>query len=252
MAKLRAVLHRKSDLDNIPKQERTFYLMAGQLANDINILGKLLIFATTASKEPGEPRQWAGMTTAVLILEILAGRLYEGYRLIDKAFSARKLRAKYTDDLNPGAMAKLDTLNRYFSSDNAIKRVRHKFASHFGVEEIEATYAGLSHDFAFIDLVSDEYRGHTLFYGAEQLSFQTLAEVVGGEPGRAFDKLIKETLEMQADMGVFLGYFIEAIWRRHLNFTEANVKKVEVQSDGPIDTYSLPFFCDPPKSWNRG
>jgi hypothetical protein len=35
----------KADLDKIPHDERVFYLMVGQLSNDINILTKILWFA---------------------------------------------------------------------------------------------------------------------------------------------------------------------------------------------------------------
>jgi hypothetical protein len=35
----------KAHLDQIPHDERVFYLVAGQLSNDINILTKLLWFA---------------------------------------------------------------------------------------------------------------------------------------------------------------------------------------------------------------
>ena len=33
----------KADLDRVPPDERFFYVMAGHLANEVNILGKLLI-----------------------------------------------------------------------------------------------------------------------------------------------------------------------------------------------------------------
>jgi hypothetical protein len=247
MAVLRSAHHTKADLDRIPDDERTFYLMAGQLANDINILGRLLSFAASTPR-PDTPRMWAGLTQMLLIAKLLAARLFEGHRLISQTFSARKLRAKYLDDLPPKAIENLDKINRYFGSENLIERVRNKFANHFDVEQIEALYEQLPPEADFVDLVSDEYRGHTLFYGAEVLSFHAMAEAVG-EPNAlaAIHKLMKETINMSVLMGEFIGPFIQLMWERYLVFTPAKIKKIKITSDGPINSYSLPMFCAPPK-----
>jgi hypothetical protein len=55
----------KTDLDKIPEDERFVYLVAGQLANDVNILSKLLIGAHNVNlagdgARQNDPRRHAG------------------------------------------------------------------------------------------------------------------------------------------------------------------------------------------------
>jgi hypothetical protein len=44
----------RAQLDKIPNDERVFYFMAGQLANDVNALQKLLLFAINQHLAPEE------------------------------------------------------------------------------------------------------------------------------------------------------------------------------------------------------
>jgi hypothetical protein len=64
--------------------------MAGQLHNDINILSKLLIAVSKEMKLVfNEPPKRSGASAQVLLLfKLTAGRLYEGYKMISKTFSA--------------------------------------------------------------------------------------------------------------------------------------------------------------------
>jgi hypothetical protein len=55
MPELECIRLTKTDLDRIPSDERFFYLMAGHFADDVNILGQLLIAAfNSAFARPGE------------------------------------------------------------------------------------------------------------------------------------------------------------------------------------------------------
>ena len=61
----------KADLDKIPFDERAFYLMAGQLANDINIFGKLTIFSSN-KPESNPLSQLASLTQTFLLIKLRA------------------------------------------------------------------------------------------------------------------------------------------------------------------------------------
>jgi hypothetical protein len=79
----------KAHLDQIPHDERVFYLMAGQLSNDINILTKLLWFAFNQHMKTEGVVKEASLSQTVV--KLLAGKLYEGHSLIRSLFSAKKL-----------------------------------------------------------------------------------------------------------------------------------------------------------------
>ena len=75
----------KALLNKVPEDERTFHLMAGQLANDLNILSKLIIiFSNPVSGH--EILRRANTTSAILLIKLLAGRLNEGWELMCRHF----------------------------------------------------------------------------------------------------------------------------------------------------------------------
>lgn len=102
MTQLAALTLTKSQLDQIPDDERLFYFMAGQLHNDINILSKLLIAVSKEMKLVfNEPPKRSGASAQVLLLfKLTAGRLYEGYKMISKTFSAKGFLNKYKIDMS--------------------------------------------------------------------------------------------------------------------------------------------------------
>jgi hypothetical protein len=96
MAQVIRIRLTKGQLDKIPRNERVFYFMAGQLANEINILTKLVWFGMNQERAAakGVPQE-AALSQTLLLIKILAGKLYEGHALTGKAFSATKLYQKY-------------------------------------------------------------------------------------------------------------------------------------------------------------
>jgi hypothetical protein len=126
MAEIHALSFTKAQLDLIPTDERLFYFMAGQILNDINILTKILIFAVnelTLSSTEG-PERSAAKAQVVLILKLLAGRLYEGHKTISSTFSAKGFYKKYAADMSSDSVTELHKINKYFGSKNAIQRIR--------------------------------------------------------------------------------------------------------------------------------
>ncbi len=129
----------KKQLDRIPDAERLFYFMAGQLSNDVNILTKFLTFSINEAKSAvGEPpKRSAAIAQVILVLKFLAGRLYEGHKMINETFSAKKFRKKYAAEMTPVTIASLDDINKYFGPASLIQRIRRKFAFHMDASEIE-------------------------------------------------------------------------------------------------------------------
>jgi hypothetical protein len=143
--------------------------MAGQLANEINILTKLVWFGMNQERAAakGVPQE-AALSQTLLLIKILAGKLYEGHALIGKAFSAKKLYQKYQNRLNDEGRNSLQQINRYFgNSDNMIKRIRNEFAFHFETNEIDAIYDQLPSDGSLCEYWGTQYAGHNLYFGAE-------------------------------------------------------------------------------------
>jgi hypothetical protein len=82
----------KALLNKVPEDERTLHLMAGQLANDLNILSKLIIILLNPVSGHEIIRN-ANTTSATLLIKFLAGRLNEGWELmVSSVFPEQKIR----------------------------------------------------------------------------------------------------------------------------------------------------------------
>lgn len=104
----------RAHFDRVPEQEALVYLMLGQLANDINILQKLLIFAIDAFGEGSEPERHAAVAQAMLTERMLAGRLYEARQFVQTADCSRTMKS-YEADLTEewrDARKKLNTSSK--------------------------------------------------------------------------------------------------------------------------------------------
>jgi hypothetical protein len=161
VAELKRIHLTKTDLDRISGDERFFYLMAGHLANDVNILGKLVIVAFNTAYRDGvilkdEPHGQAGLAQLFLLLKLLAGRLHEASRLIDAHYFAKGLHRKYESLMAKKAREARQQFSKYFGHDtNVISHVRNKVAFHFDREEIDKLYAALDDDYSFVTYVGE-------------------------------------------------------------------------------------------------
>jgi hypothetical protein len=131
MPRLRRILLTKTDLNRIPADERFFYFMAGHLANDANILGKLLIAAfNSAFARPGEPcatnyTNNAGLAQLFLVVKLFSGRLHEANSLISAHYFAKGLHPKYEGEMSERARDARQLFSAYFGSEsNIITKIR--------------------------------------------------------------------------------------------------------------------------------
>ena len=252
MTQLAALTLTKTQLDQIPADERLFYFMAGQLYNDINILTKLLTAAINELELVGgkeRPKRSAAVSQVLLLLKLTAGRLYEGHKMINETFSAKGFLKKYKAEMSSATFVSLDTLNKYFGGKSAIQRIRTKFAFHLNAESIAAAYANAPQEFTSVEYLSKRYSGHNLFNTSERLSL--IAIVGDGENWQdTIDQIVGEITETCVTVGTFLMGFIGIIFNKHLGLTMEHLEAaaITITDDPSIDDLRLPFFCLPPRS----
>ena len=256
MTQLAALTLTKTQLDQIPADERLFYFMAGQLHNDINILGKILAAATNELKLVGgePPKRSAGLAQVLLLLKLTAGRLYEGQKMISETFSAKGFRKKYKAEMSSATFVSLDTLNKYFGRKSTIRRIRTKFAFHLDAASIATAYANAPPEFTSVEYLSKRYSGHNLFHTPEMLSL--IAIVADGTD--KWEDTIEQTVVQIVDeitatsntVGTFLRGFIGIIFSKHLGLTMEHLEAaaITITDDPSIDDVRLPFFSLPPRS----
>jgi hypothetical protein len=250
MVELQRISITKADLDRIPADERFFYLMAGQLANDGNILGKLLIgaFNTWRGEHREEPRRDAGLAQTFLLLKLLAGRLHEANSLIGSHYFSKRFHTKYESHMSKNAVEARRQFSGYFGGNsNIITPIRQKFAFHFGREEIDAVYDDMPADFLFIHYLG-EYIAHTLFYGSEIISLNAMATVVGDAPTalEAIDRIYENTTAASRWLTIFVIGFMQVMITRYIGPVKpGQFENVTTEDELSISRYTLPFFFSP-------
>lgn len=252
MTQLIALTLTKTQLDQIPPDERLFYFMAGQLHNDINILTKLLTAGINEVKlvDKELPKRSAAIAQVLLLLKLTAGRLYEGHKMIGETFSAKGFLKKYKAEMSSATFVSLDTMNKYFGSKSVIQRIRTKFAFHLDGELIADAYSNAPPDFTSVEYLSTKYTGHNLFYTSEMLGL--MAAVGGGLENwqSTIDQIVEEITGTCVTVGTFLMGFLGIILKKHLGLTIDHLEPatVTISDDPSIDDVRLPFFCLPPRS----
>jgi hypothetical protein len=107
MSQLFRISLTKAHLDKIPHDERVFYLMAGQLSNDLNILSKLVWFAFNQHMATDGVVKEAALSQTLLLTKLLAGKLYEGHSAA-LAISSRRRSDRGRIRLRPARRSRRD------------------------------------------------------------------------------------------------------------------------------------------------
>ena len=115
----------KSKLDSLPEDERIYFVQLGNVLNELNILQKCAIFSGSGIQELNEVERSGQVSQALFFIKMLAGKLFEGKRLLKNPFFGN-----HKDRLSPEGQNSLKDINRYFAKSNNIDLIRNKFAFH--------------------------------------------------------------------------------------------------------------------------
>ena len=241
----------KALLDKAPEQERTLHLMAGHLANDLNIIAKLLIMSMNPVS--GEPVLTHAQTAITMqMIRQLAGRLHEGWAVIQELYSP--LDGSYAAALSDEAKLGRKKLKKYFGRANLVNSIRNKSAFHSDPDLLRNGYALLPKDEILEDYFSENYRGHCLFYGAEIVAVLGLTQL---EPGMtwqdAIAKIAKEIIEVMNWLTDFILGLMKAFLEKYVIPTLGDIsgQKLSITNGPPIDNVIIPFFASPPLNPDR-
>jgi hypothetical protein len=116
----------KQALMEMPNAEREFFLLAGHFFNELMILGKLMIMVQDIPRQKIPSR--VGTVQALFVNKLLAGKLYEGWNLIQRRYYKRSLSKKYDQLLDEKGRQAIYKLKSYFS--NQIVFIRYGDRSH--------------------------------------------------------------------------------------------------------------------------
>lgn len=234
----------KTKLDTIPETDRTFYFQMGHLRNEVMVLLKFLKWSINTQNDDPILTD-ANVAQNFILGSIFAGKLWEGWELLQKAFFKTKLSVSIGDQLPEKAKLALGKLKGYFGKKNAIREVRNAFGFHYDVSSVTAQLDKVDE--------SDNLR----IYVAEKSAnmFYQMSEVIVGsamletiKPGDyvgATRILYKDVMEVAQYFIDFCDGSVELMTDTYLGSTaeELQAEQFEIPDPPHRDVVILPFFA---------
>lgn len=119
----------------IPDRERTLFLALGHAANEINAITKMLYWAANGPNDTAAEGH-GRFTMELLLIRLLAGKLYESWELLRKKFFGTEISRSYEAALDSQAATSLNFLKVYFGKGNACRQIRNFFAFHYSPDDV--------------------------------------------------------------------------------------------------------------------
>lgn len=244
MIELHRIALSKEQLDCIPVVERRLLVLVAHASNEVNTLSKLFHFSASSSDEGISGH--AERTQALVLGRVLAGKIYEFWKLLQVGFFGARLSREYEPLLDDESRNALDGLKRYFGRDNLIAVVRNKFAFHYAPDQVDAGYAALV-DGDPLEVYLARHNGNTLFAFAETIAGRALLEGIhAGDPDAAFSALLEETSMAVGFITEVAGGLLDVCIRRNFqkNLYDFGAEIIEVEGVPDSQAVSIPFFIE--------
>lgn len=230
----------KSKLDTMPKEEQVFLIQISRLLNELNVLNKCVIFSHGPTKPLSKAESNAQVFQALFFIRMLAGKLHEGWKVIQRDFLGKEYSRKYMEVFSQEGKDSLADLKRYFGRENVIYFIRNKFASHYDAEKIEEELNQVAQN-EVLDIYISEHLGNCLYsFGEVMVNRAILKYINSSNLQQAMNRLVEEiAIKVNGWFQIIGRDCIQFIFKKldHPDFTE-----IEVPEPPSINEVKLPYF----------
>jgi hypothetical protein len=228
----------KAKLERIPEIERAFYVHIGHLRHELMFLKKLLELSAKESPE-NSVLQDVGLSQQFIISRLIAGKVWEGWELMRKAYFSTKLSLAIESDLPEDTKQALADLKKYFGKENIIARMRNEFAFHYDPLRVRTQ----------LSLVEETDKLKIYIAETEDVFFQ-LSEIIVGSamleavhPGdfvAAAEKFFKEIMGLSSQLVDFCDGCLHHMIKTYIGYQS---EETEIPDPPNCEDLRLPFFC---------
>ncbi len=234
----------KEQFDRIPEEEKLLFVKSSLFADEINILLKLITFSNKNYKD--NIYLAAQNNQTLFLIKLLAGKLREGWDMLDTDFWRSKLSLEYDKYLKPEGKDKLDRLKRYFqdrSDKNPISLIRKKYAFHYDSEYIREQLKNVSVDES-LEIYLGKHPYDTFFCLSHLIINHSIFEKVAkGDPWKALNIIFKDIIDV-AMLFIHVIFEILTIIRKKYPdvFTEAARERLDEVAN--VNDIFIPYFIE--------
>ena len=230
----------KSKLDIIPEIEQVFFIQLMHFLNELDILQKCVIVSSNKLASLTTIEKRGQISQAHFFIRILAGKLCEGWKMIDKNFIETQLSREYENLLSQKGKESLSELIGYFNDiNNKVRLIRNKFAFHYDKEKIKEELDKIPQE-ELLEMYISEHRVNCLYSISDTIvNWSILNSIDSSNSQRAMDELIGDiAIKVSRWFQEFGGDCVRIIGEKlELDYTE-----VEIPEPPSIDEVKLPYF----------
>ncbi len=136
----------KSDLENIPEDERFVFIQTLNVLNDINVFQKILVYSISENEGLDEVVQKGQNTLTICILYILVGKIFEGWEFFKRDYFTKLFSKDHLSLLSNEQKNSLKFLKTFFGKKNIFYKIRNYYGFHYSTEELKGHYEELDID----------------------------------------------------------------------------------------------------------
>jgi len=245
MKELILVKVERDGFDKIPENEKLLFVKTSLFADEINILLKLITFS---NKEVvgDQALLKAQNNQTIFLLKLLAGKLREGWDILEKDLWSSKLARDLESDLKEKGRNNLAKLKEYFkdcSDNNPISLIRKKYAFHYDSEYIKEQLRAISIDEP-LDLYLAEHPYDTFYSISHMIINHSILEKVSkGDPWKALNIIFNDIIKV-ALWFIGLTFEILTIIRKKYSNVFLEAKLVRLDDVPDVNDIFIPYFVD--------
>ena len=230
----------KSKLDTISEIEQVFFIQLMQFLNELNVLQKCVIVSNNELDSLNTIEKRGQISQAQFFIRTLAGKLNEGWKMINDNFVETQLSRKYENLLSQKGKESLSELRKYFNDENNLVRlIRNKFAFHYDKEKIKEEINKIPQE-KLLEMYISEHRVNCLYSISDTIvNWSILNSIDSSNSQRAMDILIGDiAIKVSGWFREFCGDFVCIIVKK----MELNSSEIEISEPLSVDDLKLPYF----------
>jgi hypothetical protein len=233
-------------LQALTTEERSLLFLLGYAANQIAMLGKLVVFSSNKTPDDAVEQKLSGAQTQMLA-RLAIGILTETWELVHKRFISSPVGRDYTPLLDAAGQKALAALKTHFGGSSLLNRLRNNYAFHFPRDsDVEAAFETAAKEKEW-DADWNWYFAPTTFNTFFFASDIVMLHGLLGESGetdlvKAQQKIMDELRTVSDALTDFVLAFAAAVWLKH--FGTEMVTEICADTSNAPDVFEiwLPFF----------
>ena len=236
--KIHSISVTKAELDKIPEIERAFYVHMGHLRHELMVLKKLLERSARNPLDNSVLRD-VHLSQSFIIARLLAGKLWEGWKLLGKAYFSTKLDLLIEKNLPEDTQESLGNLKGYFEEKNIITRLRNEFAFHYDPKRVRTQLSLVEETDNWKIYVAETE--DVFFQLSENIVSSAMLEAVqSGDFVVSTEKFFKEIMVMSGQLVDFCDGCLHYMIKTYIGYQS---EETELPDPPNCDDLRLPFFC---------